>query len=470
MNLDRRSLAPWAGFGVCLACFLLIKRTDMVFCSGDENLYFYYGKLVSEGKLPYRDFFFAHQPLQLYVYALLFKLFGFRFLVLKWVSAACASLTALSLFLSMKKEFRPAHGVLASALFLFSHNILHVSTYNLGLELCLCLFAFSCLLLQRGRPFAAGLVMGLSLLTRLHPAILVLALGAFLLRRDRRTGLRFALGTTLMFGAGELALLASAGGAFYADVFAYHARLRGISDAWARKLAVLSEAAKHDILPLFFAVGSLFSSERRRLALPAALSGVYLAFLLCTKGVFNYYLMMLMPALSAMAACALMDSAKDMGRLRKAAFLSFAVILSIFSHYREYKDSVAAYEVRRIDNAVSFITASSKPEDTLFGDDYSTPLIALLSGRRVALDMADTNPNRFQSGFTDIRELTQALGRARPAFMIFHHIGNYSSLWDFPEMREFVQTRWCAPGAVPGFMHFEGGAQHLYIYRCVPLR
>jgi hypothetical protein len=193
------------------------------------------------------------------------------------------------------------------------------------------------------------------------------------------------------------------------------------------------------------------------------------AFLLCTKGVFNYYLMMILPALSAMAACALMGAAEGMGRVRKAVFLSFAVALSVFSHYSEYKSSVAAYKVDRIDSAVSFIASSSRPEGTIFGDDYSTPLISLLSGRRIALDMADTNPNRFQSGFTDIRDLVSDLDRARPSFMLFHHIGDYSSLWDFPEMREFVRTRWCGPRAAPGFMHFEWGEQHLYIYRCVPL-
>ena len=38
---------------------------------GDENVYYYMGKLISEGKVPYRDFFLAHPPLHIYIIALL---------------------------------------------------------------------------------------------------------------------------------------------------------------------------------------------------------------------------------------------------------------------------------------------------------------------------------------------------------------------------------------------------------------
>ena len=51
--------------------------------TADENVYFMMGKVVSEGKVPYQDFFCGHPPLQLYLYAGLIKLFGLHIWILK---------------------------------------------------------------------------------------------------------------------------------------------------------------------------------------------------------------------------------------------------------------------------------------------------------------------------------------------------------------------------------------------------
>ena len=39
---------------------------------GDENVYYYMGKMVSEVYVPYRDFFYAHPPLQFYIMSPIF--------------------------------------------------------------------------------------------------------------------------------------------------------------------------------------------------------------------------------------------------------------------------------------------------------------------------------------------------------------------------------------------------------------
>ena len=44
-----------------------------------------------------------------------------------------------------------------------------------------------------------------------------------------------------------------------------------------------------------------------------------------------------------------------------------------------------------------YIKANSNPNDTIFGDDATTPLLALLSDRRISLDFLDLNNLRFRS-------------------------------------------------------------------------
>lgn len=85
------------------------------------------------------------------------------------------------------------------------------------------------------------------------------------------------------------------------------------------------------------------------------------------------------------------------------------------------------------------VERSVPPEGTLFGDSTSTPLVALLSGRRLALDEADTNFMRFRSGVTPIAGFLRRLDQAPPAAVILHPGRGVASL---PEARRWVQARY----------------------------
>ena len=57
----------WFIFSLIILIFVLIEIKALLFYKpGDENVYLHMGKLLSEGVLPYKDFFYAHPPLQLF--------------------------------------------------------------------------------------------------------------------------------------------------------------------------------------------------------------------------------------------------------------------------------------------------------------------------------------------------------------------------------------------------------------------
>jgi hypothetical protein len=66
-----------------------------------------------------------------------------------------------------------------------------------------------------------------------------------------------------------------------------------------------------------------------------------------------------------------------------------------------------------------FARASTAPDATLFGDSTLVPLVALASGRRVALDEADTNPMRFHSGITPAAAFVARLQAQPPSLILF---------------------------------------------------
>ena len=80
---------------VCIIIFLFIKFSTLSYQNSDENTYFYMAKLMAEGKLPYRDFFFAHPPLQVAIYSLFLKVFGMHVFLLKSIEIIFSLLTGL---------------------------------------------------------------------------------------------------------------------------------------------------------------------------------------------------------------------------------------------------------------------------------------------------------------------------------------------------------------------------------------
>src|SRR5262245_29142492 len=57
---------PAAAFGAVVLLYALLKTYQLTLGNSDENIYFYMAlRTVTDGLLPYRDYFFAHPPLHL---------------------------------------------------------------------------------------------------------------------------------------------------------------------------------------------------------------------------------------------------------------------------------------------------------------------------------------------------------------------------------------------------------------------
>ena len=77
MNLTPKQ---WIPFLIVALVFIIIEAKGLTQVGpGDENVYFYMAKAVSEGQMPYRDFFYAHPPLHIFALATLIKIFGVNF-------------------------------------------------------------------------------------------------------------------------------------------------------------------------------------------------------------------------------------------------------------------------------------------------------------------------------------------------------------------------------------------------------
>jgi len=100
------------------------------------------------------------------------------------------------------------------------------------------------------------------------------------------------------------------------------------------------------------------------------------------------------------------------------------------------------HEARRFEALqplVEEVRSRVPPEGTIFGDSISVPLIALLAGRRVALDDPDTQSVRFRSGGTPPAVMIARLEKAPPRLVIAR------AGWGFyivPELRLWMETEY----------------------------
>ena len=177
-----------------LALYVLVKFQGISYSISDENTYFFMAKTVAEGKLPYRDFFLSHPPLQILILVFAIKVFGAHFTFLKLVPTLFIAGAGILLYLLGKRLYGRAVGFLALLLFLFSFDSLRFSTFGSGISITLFFLVLGYYLHFVGAALLAGISLGLAVLT----SYLAVPFGVFyigyLLFKDRKGVLKAGLG------------------------------------------------------------------------------------------------------------------------------------------------------------------------------------------------------------------------------------------------------------------------------------
>jgi hypothetical protein len=88
------------------------------------------------------------------------------------------------------------------------------------------------------------------------------------------------------------------------------------------------------------------------------------------------------------------------------------------------------------DEMVAEIERRTGPDDEIFGDSGTVPLLALLSGRRIAANEVDTNIQRYRSGNADPKELVERIDHPRTKLIILRRNFGVAGV---KQVRELVQ-------------------------------
>jgi len=251
----RTAVALAAVVAVCVA-YLAVWWGGL---NQDEGWYLYASRLVAEGKLPYRDFFFTQGPVLPFVYSVL-PVHG---LLSGRLATYGFSIAATAVSIAFARSLVPVGRRRAVSLAVFSMlacNLYHVyftsipKTYALGALLVMSGFLF----LSRGWNFLSAMSFAFASGTRISLVLILGVAGVWLLAT------RFRSLDWLWFGIGGVIGLFLVYGAFSLDP----ASLRGLLAAQAY------HAGRGDADP-FFALGAVSRLVRGYLPLGALLFAAF---------------------------------------------------------------------------------------------------------------------------------------------------------------------------------------------------
>ena len=202
-----------------LAVLFIVLKFAFIFSGigvDDESLYSIMARLVSQGLVPYRDFFFAHPPLALYANAVILKLSGFGFAqsrILPFVCSVVFLFAFLRLFENNSEKIKALALLFTSMFFVQTSEFMFYSAMT----------AFSFLAVNfylKKNYFTAGFFIGLSFLSRVFAFVPLLAL-LFLNFKNRKNFLKILSGF-LAVVIPVCIIFEAVSGNFIYSVFLYH--------------------------------------------------------------------------------------------------------------------------------------------------------------------------------------------------------------------------------------------------------
>ena len=418
---------------VFIIAFVLISFKGLKTAQpGDENVYYYVGKLASEGKLPYRDFFFAHPPLHIYLIASVYKIFGFNILVLKLIPLTSTLITAFFIF-KIAQRFGNIGAIAAFLLYLFSYSVMFNSVFSFGIELAAMFLIIGVyFLLDKNNYWIAGLFFGLAGITRLLSLVPIAIILIFALISNKKNFLKLSSGFLAVFLVVN-GIFALSAGDYMAFAYKYHLQK---TFGGKENLKEYYDIIKLNWILFFSAFLFVFVKDKKKLSLFAAISIVYLLFLFGLKKIFGFYFLVVFPFLAIIGAYSLVNLISAMPkRLKIAALVIFtSVFIWNFSSDVLFLEKIGFSGFERGKDLADFIALNSNEETMLFGDDSVTPLLALQTNKRIALDFVDTNNQVFVSGVKDLNTLLDDLKGKNLLFVIRDRQG----ISYFREVREFL--------------------------------
>jgi hypothetical protein len=392
----------------------------------DENNYLYLGKLVSEGQIPYKDFFYAHPPLQLYIFALIFKVFGYNFIILKSVALVSTILTAILIF-QMGENSR----LLASVIYLCSASVFFTGATNLGINLT----AFLCVLgyyFFEKNKLISGVIFGIASLAGIYAFFIYLGL----LFTTWRKPMDFIGGAATSVIV-HVAFIRITGLEYFYQSFMYHLT-KPITSSSNRLTFIIKTISVDWIMILMFIVVFVILILKReffkeKLTYPIC---IYLIFIISLSNPLTYYLILVYPFICLLIA------KKIPNKFSVILGITFFVLLACYSNVKMIPEFKEQFAFGNMDKVVNFLKDKEGP---YFGDYTVASLLALeLNQDMTVSSEIDTYPWAIR--ILGVKRMADSIKEQSFSYLIIHKLaGTVNPIWKLKPIYSIIKERCSYP-------------------------
>lgn len=377
--------------------FVFWKLSALTFRFGDENVYFYMSNAILDGFIPYKDFFLADPPFFIYLMAGFKALFGSHLILFKTLPIFFDSLSAILLYLILRKN--NIFAVFTPIFYLFSFTVLATSDYVTRAEVMIFFVLLALYLDQNKQYFWSGVFWALACLCKLYagPALLGFLFYKIISKEflPVRNIILGGLLTTIIVLFPFLILAPHQ--TFYDLIIHQFNRPIGIN-----KWNIFDVFVKFEWLLIISSITSIFIVKNKKWIYPLFFSAL---FFLLYKDLYYLYLHILLPFIAILTVEFIAFINK-----KQQEFAWIFIVLYIGVSIYSLTGYVNIYQVEGIFNQPKEIAEALKnaPEDLpIYGAQEVAPLITLMSHRKIFNNVIDTNTQNFVAGTHDLNLISK---------------------------------------------------------------
>jgi 4-amino-4-deoxy-L-arabinose transferase-like glycosyltransferase len=393
----------------------------------DESFYFNVGKQILNGYIPYKDFFFAHPPLQVYILAFLFKAFGTSFLVGKLLSLITSTLSAFLVYLILKKLYDEKSGFLAALVFLITPVFLSFSTIGYGMWETVLFILLSIYLVMKNKLNFAGISFLIAILFR-YIAILYLPFLIVLLYFRKQKLKIFSVWFFSLFFVLIILLLFIFGFQYIEQTIAYQIFSKTSVDTFGVQMQYWSIGYFFIFLALISIVTAYINKDK--ILLLFSLYPLIIDFIiLFGLKLFFYHYFLISLVLYIMAIGRTLIISKE--RIVQI-IIPFILFLSIITNFQTIDFYLNSTYAEKYYFMASFIENKTSVNDSIFGEPIATNYISFITKRKISSSYFDSYLEHLI--FEGEQEVIETLEKDKPRFFIEMDTYYYSDQY----LRKFI--------------------------------
>ncbi|MEM5832177.1 MAG: hypothetical protein QXT38_02605 [Candidatus Aenigmatarchaeota archaeon] len=366
-----------------LILYLIFRITFFTPVFSDETIYINMAKAIRKGLIPYKDFFYAHPPLQLFLLAPLtfFENFLLVKIFISLIGFSCLVLT----YLISQKIFKKEAALITFFSFLFFPGFLIFGNLAIGTFEALFFFLLSFYFLLKKRFILSTIFLSFSIFTRYLVLLLTPFLIVYVFKESRKNFRNFLLSTLLSIFLFSIFFYSTFGKNFLTYTIFYHlkANLEFNFEKTKEQYFLLG------FFTIFISITSFFYNylEKNHKILLFSLYPIFYdsILLIILKQPFYHYFTLSLPLVFISFGFTIASAKQIFIRF----FFLFILISSIFSNFQSLDFYFNKNKNLIFEELTNYTLKNTQSDDLIFGTSIPTNYISFVTNRKIVNNYFD---------------------------------------------------------------------------------